>query len=109
MKKLFILLLCCSVMFCFGEDDLGRKKLDIKEQTLLKQEKKLAKEMFKLRSKLLNENPSLKKLHVKILELHKELALKLDSNKKMRELATKLRKVKNSIASIKKTKEDEDE
>ena len=104
MKKLFILFLCCGVVFCFGQENIGAK-----EQKLLKQEKKLAKEMFELRVKFLKEDPELKKLHVKILELHKELALKLDSKKEMRTLATKLRKVKNSIAAIKEAREEEDE
>jgi septal ring factor EnvC (AmiA/AmiB activator) len=104
MKKLLIIFLCCSAVFCFGQVDLGKK-----EQALLKQQKKVAKEMFKLRVKLLKNDPALKKLHAKILELHKELALKLDGNKKMRELATRLRKLKNSIASVKEAIEDEDE
>jgi len=104
MKKLLVLFLCCSAVLCFGQENLGKK-----EQELIKQEKKLAKEMFELRVKFLKEDPELKKLHVKILELHKELALKLDSKKEMRTLATKLRKVKNSIAAIKEAKEEEDE
>ena len=105
MKKLFILFLCCSTVLCFGQEE----DLEKKEQVLLKQEKKLAKEMFELRVKFLKEDPELKKLHAKILELHKELALKLDSKKEMRTLAAKLRKVKNSIAAIKEAIEDEDE
>ncbi|MCK4982363.1 MAG: hypothetical protein KAS17_05540 [Victivallaceae bacterium] len=101
MKKLFILFLCCGAVLCFGQEHL-----DEKEQKLVKQEKKLAKEMFELRIKFLKEDPALKKLHAKILELHKELALKLDSKKQMRTLAAKLRKVKNSIAAIKEEKEE---
>jgi uncharacterized Fe-S cluster-containing radical SAM superfamily protein len=62
--------------------------------------------MFDLRVKLIKTDPALKKLHEKIMEMHKELALQLDSKKEMRELAKKLRKVQKSLEEIKKEKED---
>lgn len=95
MKKLLIIFLCCSAVFCFGQVDLKKKEKD-----LLKQEKKLAKEMFELRVKLLKKDPHLKKLYDKIMELHKELALMLDRKKEMRNLAWQLKEVKKSLAAV---------
>ncbi len=104
MKKLLIIFLCCgAAALCFADNPY----IETKEQTLLKQEKELAKKMFELRVKLLKNDPEFKKLHEKIMELHKELALQLDNSKEMRALATKLRKVRNSLADIKKQKEED--
>ena len=97
MKKFLVIFLCCAFAFCLSVE---AKNLEEQEKGLLKQEKKLSKEMFDLRVKLLQEDIALQKLHKKIMELHKELALQLDSNKKMRALAGKLRKVKNALAEV---------
>jgi septal ring factor EnvC (AmiA/AmiB activator) len=105
MKKFLIIIMCFSAMLCFAQSDLAKKEKD-----LVKQEKKIAKEMFEMRVKLLGKEPHLKKLHDKIMELHKELALMLDRQKEMRELASKLKKVKKSLNAIrdKKSMDDED-
>ena len=110
MKNLFIIFLCCSAVLCFSantKEDTKKQdtNLEKQEQILLKQEKQLAKEMFDTRVKLLQKNPELKQLYEKIMELHKELALQLDSRKEMRTLANKLRQVRSSIAEIKQQKE----
>jgi Tfp pilus assembly protein PilO len=98
MKKIMLIFLCCGAMLCFGAD--SKELLKKQEQALLKQEKQIAKEMFDLRVKLLKEDPALKKMHEKIMELHKELAIQLGSKKEMRILLKKLKKVKLSLAKI---------
>lgn len=106
MKNLLIIFMCCSTVLCFGQE-----ALDKKEKALLKQEKKIAKEMYDVRVKLLKKDPHLKKIHDKIMELHKELALMLDRKKEMRILVTKMKKVKKSLNAIidKKRENEKDE
>ncbi len=105
MKKFLIMFLCAATLLCF--DANAEKNLEEQQQALLKQEKQLAKEMFQLRVKLLQKDPILKKMHEKIMELHKELALRLDSKKEMRILLSKLKKVKVSLAEVKQQIKDE--
>ncbi|MFA6714315.1 MAG: hypothetical protein WC082_08355 [Victivallales bacterium] len=99
MKKFLLILLCCAAVFCFGADD-EQTDLERKEKNLQKQEKQLLREMLKLRIKLIQKDPNLKKLHAKIMELHRELTLALDSKKEMRDVADKLKKVRVSLAEI---------
>jgi len=108
MKKFLIIFLCFSAVLCFAQDNL-----DANEKKLLKQQKKIAKEMFDLRVKLLQKDPHLKKIHAKIMELHQELALMLDRKKEMQKLAVKYKKVKEALETIQDQKsmneEDEEE
>lgn len=105
MKKILILaMIACSALVFAADDDSD--KAGPQEQKLLNEEKKIAKQMFDLRVKLIKTDPALQKLHKKIMEMHKELALQLDSKKEMRELAKKLRKVQGLLDEIKKKKED---
>ncbi len=61
-----------------------------KEIKLLKQQQlKVILKMHELRLKLIDDDPELKKLHNKIMDLHKELGIKIDQNKEMRELIIK--------------------
>jgi hypothetical protein len=100
MKKFLLILLCCGAAVCFGAND-EKIDLDKKEKDLQKEEKQLLKEMLELRIKLIRKDPNLKKLHDKIMELHRELALNLDGKKEMRDIAEKLKKVRTSLAEIK--------
>ncbi len=100
-KNLLIIFICCSAMLCLGQEDIDKK-----EQELLAQEKKIAKEMFEARVKLLEKDPHLKKIHDKIMELHKELALMLDRKKEMRVLIDKMKKVKKSLDAIRDQKKE---
>ena len=104
MKKFLIMFLCFSAVFCFAQADLDKK-----EKELLKQEKKIAKEMFDMRVKLLQKDKHLKKIHAKIMELHQELALMLDRKKEMRTLALKLKKVQKSLEVVREQKGDQEE
>ena len=111
MKKFLIIFMCCSAILCFGQS-----ALDKEEKELVKQERAIAKEMFKVRLKLLEKDPHLKKIYEKIMELHKELALMLDRKKEMRVLVVKMKKVRKSLNKIRdqkrenaKDEEEEDE
>lgn len=104
MKKFLLILFCCGAAVCFAADD-EKAKLDQKEKDLQKEEKQLLKEMLELRIKLIQKDPNLKKLHDKIMELHRELALNLDGQKEMREIAEKLKQVRTSLAEIKQQKD----
>ncbi|MDD5596685.1 MAG: hypothetical protein PHV82_01990 [Victivallaceae bacterium] len=104
MKNFLLIILCCGATVCFSADD-AKADLDKKEKDLQKQEKQLLREMLELRIKLIQKDPSLKKLHAKIMELHRELALSLDSKKEMREIADKLKKVRTSLAEISQQKD----
>ena len=110
-RRFLIISICCCAPLCYGQE--GIEKLDKKEKELIKQEKKIAKEMFETRVKLLGKDPHLKKIHDKIMELHKELALMLDRKKEMRILINKMKKVRKSLNEVrdkkKKLKPDEDE
>ncbi|MDD5698918.1 MAG: hypothetical protein PHH77_09920 [Victivallaceae bacterium] len=103
MKRFLVIFVCCGIGWCFSgvaEAEPNRQNREKQVQALLAREKQLAQEMFQLRVKLLEKDPALKKLRAKIMELHTELALQLDSNKEMRVLSNKLREVKTSLAKI---------
>ncbi len=104
MKKILIVFLCFSAVFCFAQADIDKQ-----EKELIKQEKKIAKEMFDMRVKLLQKDKHLKKVHAKIMELHQELALMLDRKKEMRTLALKLKKVQKSLGKVREQKGDQEE
>ena len=98
LKNLLVIFMCFGVLLCSGQDTL--EKLDKKEKELIKQEKKIAGEMFKTRVKLLEKDPDLKKIYDKIMELHKELSLMLDRKKEMRVLVDKMKKVRKSLNQV---------
>jgi septal ring factor EnvC (AmiA/AmiB activator) len=105
MKRIIIALFCLTALITFAETDEKNNEtssISKKEQALLKERKQVAEKMFKLRVKLLENDPELKKLHEKIMELHKELALQLDSKKEMRALTIQIKKIEASIEELKK-------
>ena len=109
MKNILLILLSFSAMLCFAQDkaDDPKEEISKKEQSLKKQEKDLAKKMFALRVKLLKNDPELKKLYAKIMELHKELALQIDNKKEMRKLLKQIKTVRIKLAELKLQKEKE--
>jgi septal ring factor EnvC (AmiA/AmiB activator) len=54
-------------------------------------------EMHKTRVKLIKTDSSLKAIEEKIIELHKELAIRIDNKTEMRELIDKKKKLKTKI------------
>jgi hypothetical protein len=62
-------------------------------KALMKEREELQQRMHALRVKLLQEDPELEKLHKRIMELHKELALQLESKKDMRKFCDKLKEI----------------
>ena len=103
MKNILLIILTCATLTCFAanDDDPKVEKLKKQELALIKEQKELAKKMFDLRVKLLTKDPELKKLYEKIMELHKELALQIDSKKEMRKLLIKMKAVRTKLFDIK--------
>jgi len=64
-----------------------------KFKSIMKDREDLQEKMHSVRVKLINEDPDLQLLHKKIMALHKELALQLESKKEMRKLTDKLKDI----------------
>jgi seryl-tRNA synthetase len=58
--------------------------------------------MYDLRIKLIKDDPSIKKLHQRIIALHKELSLKIDSKKEMRVLIEQEKRLNAQIEQLNK-------
>ena len=71
-----------------------------KIETLKKEKSELLLQMHNKRTELIKKNRSLFELQKKILALHKELAIRIDNNEEMRELANKLRSIESQINTI---------
>ncbi len=80
------------------------EKLDIKIIKYKKELLEISKGMHKLRVDLIKSDPALKKIHDKIMALHRELAIKIDLNEKMKELLKKSIRINNSIKEIEEEK-----
>ncbi|OGV52277.1 MAG: hypothetical protein A2017_00765 [Lentisphaerae bacterium GWF2_44_16] len=104
MKKtgIVFLLLCAIFAIAFSTFALSNSE---KLEELRAGRKKLLAEIYKLRVKLIQEDPDIKALHKKIMALHRELAVKIDNKEEMKEL---LRKNKMIDAEINKLAEGKD-
>jgi len=59
------------------------------------------KNMAKVREELIKKDPTLRRMHEKILNEHRKLALLLDSKKEIHEMNNKLLKLDSEIGSVK--------
>jgi hypothetical protein len=57
-------------------------------------------EMHKMRVKLIKKDASLKALEEKIIELHKELAIRVDNKTEMRDLIDKKKQLKLKLEAL---------
>lgn len=64
---------------------------------LRREQRTLAATLHQKRTELLEKDEALKALHRKIMELHKELALRLDNHRELRDLIKQLRDVETKI------------
>ncbi len=120
MKNIILLLTIASIFnnvqadfltdFLKGEDEKKEaglsefakeiKELDKKIVEYKKELLEISKEMHKLRKDIIKKDPALKKLHNKIMALHRELAIKIDLNEGMKKLLKKGIKANNLIKEI---------
>ena len=92
MKKILILcVLSLAVLLAWAE---GR---DERTEKLLKEQRELSLKMHELRVRLIKEDPELKELHQRIMALHKELALRLDSRDEMKALLRKSKELDSEL------------
>lgn len=101
---LFPCLLIASIpCFLSAQEDplLLKTRLDLLEA---KRELTL-KEMARMRQDLIRKDPALRKIHEKIIQEHRKLALFLDSKKEIHEINDKLIKLDTEITEIKARKE----
>ncbi len=123
MKKLILLLTIALIISnvqadalsdFLKEDDAEKveksaieKELDKLDANIAKYKKELleiSKKMHKLRVDLIKKDPTLKKVHDKIMALHRELAIKIDLNENMKELLKKSIRINNTIKEIEEEK-----
>ncbi len=101
-KKLALFLLCLLIpVFSRAETQKDRTEQKL---TLSQNYTKLLAEMGRLRTKLIAEEEELKKLHEKIIELHTELASKLEKNPEMKALYEKLMAIEKEMEIERKEK-----
>ncbi|QSH42041.1 hypothetical protein P0136_04900 [Lentisphaerota bacterium ZTH] len=105
MKYYLMLTVLCCGLTVLGADKSPRETLN----DLKVEQKKVAQEIYKLRLKLIKEDPALAKLHKKIMELHREMALKLESKKSMRIMVDKASQLDQKIKDLEKKVPEETE
>jgi len=71
-----------------------------KFKSMIKDREELMLKMYNLRIKLISEDPELLKLHKQIMELHKELAMQLESKKDMKKLTDKLKELDADLEKL---------
>jgi len=71
-----------------------------KFKSMIKDREELMLKMYNLRIKLISEDPELLKLHKQIMELHKELAMQLESKKDMKKLTEKLKELDSDLEKL---------
>ncbi|MCP3965414.1 MAG: hypothetical protein GY750_00965 [Lentisphaerae bacterium] len=95
---LMLAIICCGMTIFAASNQPTRQTL----RELKIEQKKVAKKMYDLRKKLIKEDPALAKLHAKIMELHKEMALKLESKKSMRIMIDKAVQIDQQVKDLEK-------
>jgi hypothetical protein len=93
-RKILLFCVIIGITLVLQADDYD------KLEALKKEKSELLLKMHNKRTELIKANPSLQELQKKIIALHKELAIRIDNNEEMRELANKLRSVESQINSI---------
>ncbi|GEM_PF-3637584 len=71
-----------------------------KFESLKKKRADVAMQLYNRRLKLIEDDPKLKELHEKILSMHKELALRLENDREVIELSTRLRDIDAEIEKV---------
>jgi Tfp pilus assembly protein PilO len=94
MKK-YLLATAAVFVLCglFVYAETTSEKLD----ALKKKRTELAMQMYNRRIKMIEEEPKLKEIHAKIMALHKELAIRLDNDRELVELGTKVKDIDADI------------
>ena len=95
MKK-FLLWIIPSLLLIFTLSLLAADKLE----DLKASKKKITMEMYKLRVKLLQDDPEIMQLHKKIMTMQKELAAKIESKEEMKELVKKSKAIDADINKL---------
>jgi hypothetical protein len=102
MKMFFIFILFFSVALLRATDTEEKDVSNAGRLEELQEDRKsIELKMHKLRIKLIKETPDLMELHKKIMALHKELAIRIDKNKEMKELIKTYKKINNEILKTK--------
>lgn len=70
---------------------------------LQQQRQALATDLHQRRTELLTRDEALKALHQKIMALHKELALRLDNHRELRDLVKRLRELEVKLSRLEAT------
>jgi chromosome segregation ATPase len=69
-------------------------------ETLRKEQRELAATMHQKRAELLERDEALRELHRKIMELHRDLAIRLDNHRELRDLAQRMRDLDAQIRRL---------
>jgi chromosome condensin MukBEF ATPase and DNA-binding subunit MukB len=93
-RKILLFISIIGITLVLQADDYD------KLETLKKERSELLLQMHNKRTELIKKTPSLMELQKKIIALHKELAIRIDNNEEMRELANKLRTVETQINNL---------
>lgn len=99
MKKtgVVFLLLCSVFAIAFSAFALTHSE---KLEDLRTSRKKVLTDIYKLRVKLIQEDPDIKSLHKKIMALHRELAVKIDNKEEMKELLKQSKTIDTEISKL---------
>jgi len=85
-----------SLLLIFAVSLFAAEKLD----DLKASKKKITMEMYKLRMKLIQDDPEIMQIHKKIMTMEKELAAKIESKDEMKELVKKSKAVDAEINKL---------
>lgn len=85
-----------SLLLIFAVSLFAAEKLE----DLKASKKKVTMEMYKLRVKLLQDDPDIKQLNTKIINMQKELAAKIESKEEMKELVKKSKSIDAEINKL---------
>ena len=69
-------------------------------ETLVKERQNVAKALVETRAKLIAEDPDLQKIHQQILNLHQDLAIRLNGKAEIRQLLEKKLELDEQIARL---------
>jgi hypothetical protein len=95
MARILIGAVCLLAIVPLRGADLDPDRIDLDK--LRKEQRELAVSLHKKRVELLEKDGALKELHKKIMAMHRELALRLDNHRELRDLAKRMREIEIKI------------
>ncbi|HBC87468.1 MAG TPA: hypothetical protein DCZ94_10980 [Lentisphaeria bacterium] len=97
MKKYLLMTAGAFILFgLFVLAETASEKID----GLKKKRAEAAMQLYNRRIKIIEDDPKLKEIHDKIMSLHKELALRLENDREVIELSTRIRDIDAEVEKL---------